>query len=612
MTKHGRKRQKISKDETVHPLGSNVTSLLADDARKDDEERRLESMLFGVPYAPSSSHTKRNGDQTGFVISDEEDEDADAAAAGTSIRELEHMLDSDLFFIDDGAAPSSTDAATAYSETSHFPSYRSDSEDEHDDSGEEVDAADHSPHASESEIRTPVLITGQTPSPGDAPRRPRKAPAWTDPDDANLQISLTAHNRLRKLRDAPSEDMVTGPEYERKLRRQFERINPTPEWAAKARKMVQSSKRRRSGSDVDVGVEDILPDLLASTGGISAEKKTSVLTPGVISIARLRDANQAATAEGEIKSVQFHPSPQIPVLLTASADRRLRLFHIDGLTNPHAQTLHVPSLPVTHAVFHPSGSSILMTGPRPFYYTYDLQSGTSHRSPRGLWGTTFSSANQDASMEICAFNPGGDVLAVAGRRGHVHLVDWRSGAAQVVAGLKANAAIKSLWWSSARDGELLSLTEDSQVYVWDVRQRRCVKRWQDEGGFGSRIMSGDQRGNYLSIGSNTGLVNIYNAERAREDTKPKPLKTIGNLTTNISCLRYNHDAQLLAMASNVKKDQMRLIHLPSLTAYGNWPTSSTPLGHVTSMDFSTGSEYLAIGNNRGRVLLYHLREFEQQ
>lgn len=122
--------------------------------------------------------------------------------------------------------------------------------------------------------------------------------------------------------------MVTGPEYERKLRRQFERINPTPEWAAKARKKVQSSKRRRSGSDVDVGVEDILPDLLASTGGISAEKKTGVLTPGVISIARLRDANQAATAEGEIKSVQFHPSPQIPVLLTASADRRLRLFHV--------------------------------------------------------------------------------------------------------------------------------------------------------------------------------------------------------------------------------------------------------------------------------------------
>jgi len=161
---------------------------------------------------------------------------------------------------------------------------------------------------------------------------------------------------------------------------------------------------------------------------------------------------------------------------------------------------------------------------------------------------------------------------------------------------------------------VLSGSEDSQVYVWDVRQRKCVKRWQDEGGFGSRIMSGDQRGSYLSIASNIGLVNIYSADSTvtADSTKPKPLKTLGNLTTNISCLRYNHDSQLLAIASNVKKDQMRLIHLPSLTAFGNWPTTSTPLGHVTSMDFSNGSEYLVTGNNRGRVLLYNLRDYRQQ
>jgi U3 small nucleolar RNA-associated protein 18 len=49
-----------------------------------------------------------------------------------------------------------------------------------------------------------------------------------------------------------------------------------------------------------------------------------------------------------------------------------------------------------------------------------------------------------------------------------------------------------------------------------------------------------------------------------------------------------------------------------MTVFGNWPTSSTPLGHVTSVDFSRESEYLAIGNNRGRVLLYQLRHFTQQ
>lgn len=133
-------------------------------------------------------------------------------------------------------------------------------------------------------------------------------------------------------------------------------------------------------------------------------------------------------------------------------------------------------------------------------------------------------------------------------------------------------------------------------------------------------------------------MNVYGSDSVSSSgsDRPKPLKAIGNLTTSISTLRFNHDSQLLAIASNTKKDQMRMvstrmmipvpiqfvhdvhdcpllqIHLPSLTAFANWPTSSTPLGHVTSIDFSAGSEYLAMGNSRGRVLLYHLRDFSVQ
>ncbi len=106
-------------------------------------------------------------------------------------------------------------------------------------------------------------------------------------------------------------------------------------------------------------------------------------------------------------------------------------------------------------------------------------------------------------MEKCAFDPSGEVLAVAGKKGYVHLVDWKSGAGQIVGSVKMNSGVKGLWWRTTGGGssaELTSLGEDSEVYIWDVGQRRCVKKWKDEGGFGSQIIGGDRSGRYLGIG----------------------------------------------------------------------------------------------------------------
>lgn len=178
------------------------------------------------------------------------------------------------------------------------------------------------------------------------------------------------------------------------------------------------------------------------------------------------------------------------------------MSQVDGHTNPHVQTVHISDLPITTAMFHPAGDSVLLTGPRPYYYSYDLQSGTTQRSPRGLWGTTFNGNEmKDGSMELCAFNPTGEVLAVAGRRGYVHLVDWRSGAGQVIGSVKMNSGVKSLWWASGSSrSELMTLGEDAEVYVWDVAERRCMRRWKDEGGYGSHIIRGDRLGQYVGIG----------------------------------------------------------------------------------------------------------------
>jgi len=115
-------------------------------------------------------------------------------------------------------------------------------------------------------------------------------------------------------------------------------------------------------------------------------------------------------------------------------------------------------------------------------------------------------------MDVCAFNPSGDLLAVAGRRGYVHLVDWRhasggggggggsgGGGGQVVGSIKANAGVRALWWLP-NGRELMTLGEDAEAYLWDVATRRCVHRWKDDGGFGSRVLAGDRSGGYVAVG----------------------------------------------------------------------------------------------------------------
>ncbi|KAJ4477668.1 WD40-repeat-containing domain protein [Lentinula edodes] len=629
MPKHSRKRQKLS----------NEANPLTDDSAKDDEERTLESLLFGTKYVPVGNNR---------LLQD------DAEATEGDERQFQNLLDNDLFFVDD--------------EDEHN-SDRSDFEDQ-----EPSGSGSGSQSENEEGFEEPPTTKKPRPHPKSLQSN-RRAPAWIDDSDPT-SVSLSS-KRLRKLRNAPDEDTLTGREYESRLRRQFGRINPEPDWATQARKKTSQTDDGDGDAKMDFNT------LLSSTSGIhhSGSLRSEVLAPGIIDISRLRDANQSAQNSGcgDIKSLAFHPSERVPVLCVGSSDRRVRMYNIDGHTSPLLQTLHIPSLPLSSqssVVFHPSGSHLLLTGSRPYYFIYDLQSGTltgGDQSKHGLWGTRFedpaaslevpmsfrkrgrtrgAGVDESASvksqntpgapgMEVTAFEPRtGGILAVAGRGGYVHLVDWKSGAGQVIGSLKCSnggGGVKGLWWassSSERYSELDTgsreyltvLTGDSEVYVWDVGQRRCVRRWTDEGGFrgSGRVLAGSGKGSgWLAIGSNTGLVNVYGTDSYTPSTvstsissssswsglTPKPLKTVENLTTPISTLRFNHDAQVLAMASKEKKDSMRLIHLPSLTSFSNWPTSSTPLGHVTAVEFSARSEYIAIGNTRGRVLLYHLKNF---
>lgn len=112
---------------------------------------------------------------------------------------------------------------------------------------------------------------------------------------------------------------------------------------------------------------------------------------------------------------------------------------------------------------------------------------------------------ESRSMDVARFDPEeGKLLAVAGRRGYVHLVDWISGGVgggQVIGSLKCHSPVRDIAW--VPDGghkRLMTLSQNAEVYIWDVGSRKCIARWKDEGNYGAQILKTNASGSHHAIG----------------------------------------------------------------------------------------------------------------
>ena len=86
MAKSSRKKQRIEQEKPVtQPLG--VLNIGNEDAEKDDEERRLESLLFGKTFSPRDKDGKENV----LVVSDDEGDALDGEGNGFG-----HLQDDDV------------------------------------------------------------------------------------------------------------------------------------------------------------------------------------------------------------------------------------------------------------------------------------------------------------------------------------------------------------------------------------------------------------------------------------------------------------------------------------------------------------------------------------
>ena len=139
---------------------------------------------------------------------------------------------------------------------------------------------------------------------------------------------------------------------------------------------------------------------------------------------------------------------------------------------------------------------------------------------------------------------------------------------------------------------------------------RVKHKWSDEGCLNGSVIDISPSNQLLATGSAQGVVNVYDVKEILESKNPRPRKSVLNLTTDISCLKFNSSSELLAMASSDVENAVRLLHLESLNVFSNFPNFGTKLGHIHSLGMSPNGGYLALGNKKSTVSLYRLKHFK--
>ncbi|CAA6668963.1 unnamed protein product [Spirodela intermedia] len=390
---------------------------------------------------------------------------------------------------------------------------------------------------------------------------------WFDDEEEKVRVDVTNVNRLRKLRQKADESVISGSDFVSRLRAQHVRLNPGTEWArigSRSREYHSSDDESGEGSGVTAphDAEDKGVSILQSTDELLV-KDGSRLLPGILEYSRLIDANIEESSNGPISSVQFHRNAQL--LLAAGLDRRLRFFNI-----------FIEDCPIRKASFLPEGSQVIISGRRRFFYCFDLVK-----------------AKFDKVGPLLV-SPDSGTIAFIGNEGYILLVSSKT--KNLIGTLKMNGTVRSLAFSD--DGrELVSSGGDGHIYHWDLGTRKCFHKGVDEGCLTGSALCTSQDSTLFAAGSSSGIVNVYSREEFLAG-KRKPVKAIENLTTKVDCLRFNCDAQMLAICSSMKKNSLKLLHVPSFT-------------YPRCLDFSPNGGFMAVGNAAGKVLLYKLHHYQK-
>uniref|UniRef100_F6RRI7 U3 small nucleolar RNA-associated protein 18 homolog n=2 Tax=Bos taurus TaxID=9913 RepID=F6RRI7_BOVIN len=418
---------------------------------------------------------------------------------------------------------------------------------------------------------------------------PQKKPVWLDEEDEDEEMVDMMNNRFRKdMMKNASENQLSKDELQKRLKEEFQHaMGGVPAWA-------EANKWKTPSDDESEEEED---DLLQRTGNFISTSTS--LPKGILKMKNCQHANAERPTTARISSVQFHPRAQ--VVMVAGLDNAVSLFQVDGKTNPKIQSIYLEKFPIFKACFSANGEEVLATSTHSkILYVYDMLAGKliPVHQVRGL---------KEKIVRSFEISPDGSFLLINGVAGYLHLLSMKT--KELIGSMKINGRIAASTFSSDSK-KVYASSGDGEVYVWDVNSRKCLNRFVDEGSLYGLSIATSRNGQYVACGSNCGVVNIYNQDSCLQETNPKPIKAIMNLVTGVTSLTFNPTTEILAIASANMKEAVRLVHLPSFTVFSNFPVvKKKNISLIHTMDFSPRSGYFALGNEKGKALMYRLHHY---
>jgi U3 small nucleolar RNA-associated protein 18 len=351
----------------------------------------------------------------------------------------------------------------------------------------------------------------------------------------------------------------------------------------------------RKGDDTTTGSEH--QRVFSSTAPLTANR-AFVLERNEVKIKRVANVNAEARSSCLVSSLEFSATSK--VALTAGLDRTLRLFQVAEKKCSKLHSIYFPDLPIKRAFFIPQTDEILCLGPRKLFHVYDMRADAFSRVPHLL-------GQVEQSWAGCVPSPDGQYAAfLGGESGNVVLFSTRT--RQIADTFKTGAPAD--WAQFAPDGTHLWISgRECGVFKWDVRMtRRCLARFRDVGSIEVTALSASPDGRWLAVGDRSGMCNVYDLRLEGDGKQMMPHKTLSQLRTSITGAVWSHDSQILGTYSSALSSAARLVHVPSFTAFGNWP-AAVQLNLVGSMAISPNSGYLAVGNNTGDALMFRLLSY---